>query len=229
MAKRKSTTRRKSAAKRPRTKSTEAKLKKIVRRALSRAVEVKQTVHSATDGTQIFHNNFIVLDSNVLETTQGTADHMTASTNNRIGDEIMLKGVSMKLMVELNERYSDVTFRMFVVKKAKGDTLDASTFFTGLSGNKMLDNINTERFSVLYTKTFKVTAPNQGTQQNSHACILNLWHHVPGASEDAGWRWWICWTRTTSVCCASFLRVLCFIANMHTSCAQPRGSGWRIH
>jgi hypothetical protein len=59
-------------------------------------------------------------------------------------------------MVELNERYSDITCRMFVVKKVKGDTLDASTFFTGLSTNKMIDTVNKERFTVLYTKTSKL-------------------------------------------------------------------------
>ena len=67
------------------------------------------------------------MDTNILETTQGVAYHMTASTNNRIGDEINLKGVHMKFMVELNERYSDVTFRMFVVKKAK--TRNGSPFY----------------------------------------------------------------------------------------------------
>lgn len=151
------------------------RIQAAVRRVLARTVEIKQTVHSATDGTEIFHNNFIVLDTNILETTQGVADHMTAATNNRIGDEINLKGVSMKFMVELNERYSDVTFRMFVVKKAKGDTLDASTFFTGLSGNKMIDTINTERFSVLYTKTFKVVAGNAGTLQNMQGSNSGIW------------------------------------------------------
>ena len=49
-----------------------------------------------------------------------------------------------------------VTFRMFLVKKAKGDTLSAATFFSGISGNKMIDTINTERFTVIKSKTFKV-------------------------------------------------------------------------
>jgi hypothetical protein len=119
--------------------------------------------HTSNDGTEIGHNNFIILDGNLLETSQGVQDPMNTGTNNRIGDEIMLSGVSMKYMVELNERYSDVTFRMFVVKKAKGDTLNAITFFTGTSGNKMIDTIQTERFTVIMSKTFKITAPNPGT------------------------------------------------------------------
>ena len=39
----------------------------------------------------------------------------------RIGDEINLSGVSIKTMLESNERYSDVTFRVLVVRAAKGD------------------------------------------------------------------------------------------------------------
>jgi hypothetical protein len=64
---------------------------------------------------------------------------------------------------------------MFVVKKAKGDTLSTATFFTGLSGNKMIDTINTERFTVLYSRTFKLTARNQGTLQNEQGVGSGLY------------------------------------------------------
>ena len=40
----------------------------------------------------------------------------------RIGDKITLSGVSIKAMFELNERYSDVTMRLLVVRSANGDT-----------------------------------------------------------------------------------------------------------
>jgi hypothetical protein len=139
--------------------------KAVQRQVVSRfnkMVESKRSVHTSNDGSQIGHNDFIIMDGNLLETTQGVKDPNNAGTENRIGDEIMLNGISIKYMVELNERYSDVTFRMFVVKKAKGDTLSAATFFTGISGNKMIDTINTERFTVVASKTFKVTAANSG-------------------------------------------------------------------
>ena len=103
-------------------------LQSVVRRALARHMESKMTNQTSSDGVEIGHNSFLTMDSNMLETTQGVGDG-TTGTANRIGDEITLKGISMKFMIELNERYTDVTFRMFVVKKAKGDTLDASTFF----------------------------------------------------------------------------------------------------
>lgn len=138
-------------------------MRKLVVQQIGRNLETKRSTATSSDGPEIGHNNFIVLDSNVLETNPGATDPMVGAASNRIGDEITLRGVSIKMMVELNERYSDVTFRLFVVKKAKGDTLSAVTFFTGLSGNKMIDTINTERFTVMYSKTFKLTARNQGT------------------------------------------------------------------
>jgi hypothetical protein len=81
----------------------------------------------------------------------------------RIGDEIMLRGLSLKFMVELNERFSDVTFRLFVIRSAKGDTPTRTTLFNGVSGNKMIDTFNSERFTRLFSKTFKVVARNTGT------------------------------------------------------------------
>lgn len=89
---------------------------------------------------------------------------MNTNTSNRLGDEIMLKGVSLKGMVELNERFSDVTIRILVVKCAKGDTPTRATLFTGTSGNKMLDTLQTERYTVIAQKYLKLKAPNTGTQ-----------------------------------------------------------------
>ena len=91
----------------------------------------------------------------------GTRDPATAGTQNRVGDEITIKGVSLKMMLELNERYSDVTFRIMVIKTARGDIPTRATLFVGLSGNKMLDNINRERYTVIAQKFVKMKAPGQ--------------------------------------------------------------------
>jgi len=80
----------------------------------------------------------------------------------RIGDKITLSGVSFTMMLELNERYSDVTYRMFIVRSAKGDTPTSATLWNGCSGNKMLDTFNTERYSILFSKYVKMTSPMIG-------------------------------------------------------------------
>jgi hypothetical protein len=56
------------------------------------------TNQTSSDGVEIGHNSFLTMDSNMLETTQGVGDG-TTGTANRIGDEITLKGISMKFML----------------------------------------------------------------------------------------------------------------------------------
>jgi len=70
-------------------------------------------------------------------------------------------------MLELNERYSDVTFRLMVIKSAKGDTPSTASLWQGASGNKMLDTFNTERYTVLFTKYVQIKAPNMGIDPNT--------------------------------------------------------------
>lgn len=131
-----------------------------VRRQLAKVVETKRANQTTADGIEIFHNNFTTLNSIMLFTTPGPFDPTTNASDCRIGDEVNLKGLSMKMMIELNERYSDVTFRLLVVKCAKGDVPTRATLFNGLSGNKMIDTLNTERYTVIFQKYFKMTAPN---------------------------------------------------------------------
>lgn len=61
----------------------------------------------------------------------------------------------------LNERYSDVTFRMMVVRSAKGDNPTTPTLQNGASGNKMLDTFGRECYLIPMSICVKITAPNQ--------------------------------------------------------------------
>jgi hypothetical protein len=93
----------------------------------------------------------------------------------RIGDKILLSGVSIKAMFELNERYSDVTIRILVIRSAKGDTPTFNTLWNGASRNKMIDTIDIERYSVMAGKTFKITAPNRGILPAGTQAIGSGW------------------------------------------------------
>jgi len=84
-----------------------------------------------------------------------------ASTGQRIGDKITLQSVQIKGMIELNERYSDVGVKVMVVKCAKGDTISDSNLWKGRSANKLLDDFNTERFTILKSQFIKMRAGNQ--------------------------------------------------------------------
>jgi len=124
-------------------------------------VETKQSVHKQ-DTANILHNRITVIDSGLFNTSQGDTDPMTLDTLNRTGDEVNLRGLSIRFLLEMHQAHSDVTFRAMIIKAAKGDTPTLATLFTGLSTCKILDQINTERYSVIYSKTFKVTARNAG-------------------------------------------------------------------
>jgi len=153
-----------------------SKIQAVVRRTLANQIETKSGFFTPFDGTQIPHNNFVTLSGNLLATKNGTQDN-SDGLGNRIGDKINLKGVSIKFMCELNERYSDVTFRMMVVRSAKDDPPTRFTMFNGVSGNKMIDTLNRERYTFLFTKTFKIksnapTAAMDGTTSNNDEITL---------------------------------------------------------
>lgn len=139
------------------------KMRQIAKSTMNSTVETKQYTSTVTDGTQILHNNFITITSTPFYTLNGTSDGDVIGTNQvRIGDEVTARGFSLKMMVELNERYSDVTFRLMMIKCARGDTPTRATLYRGNSGNKMIDDINKERYTVIAQKFFKIKAPNQG-------------------------------------------------------------------
>jgi hypothetical protein len=80
----------------------------------------------------------ITLDENIIYTKKGIHALLTTQIQNRIGDVIHSKGITLKLAVEC-------TFRIFVVKSAKGDRPtdgSASTLVVSATGNNMMDNIN---------------------------------------------------------------------------------------
>jgi hypothetical protein len=47
-----------------------------------------------------------------------------------------------------------------LIKMAKGDTINRATLFKGAADNKMIDQLNTERYTVVAQKTLTVQPPN---------------------------------------------------------------------
>lgn len=130
----------------------------MINRKVNGVIETKSGGFSSTDQQLLFHNSMYIVDDDLIATGLGTADN-EVGMGQRIGDQILLKGISMKFMFELNERFNDVTFKVFVVRAASGDIPTQSTLFSGASNNKMMDKFNKERFSLLGYKKFKMTQP----------------------------------------------------------------------
>lgn len=135
---------------------------------MARNIETKSSNHTVAT-TNVTHNRISIIDAGLFNTSQGDQDNMLTDTLNRTGDEINLRGISLRFLLEMQQSHSDVTYRCMLIKAAKGDTPTLATLFTGLSPCKILDQINTERFSVVYSKTFKQTARNPGVGNQAQA------------------------------------------------------------
>ena len=126
---------------------------------MTSTIETKSGVTTLPDGVELGHNNLVGFSNTILRTINGTLD-MADGSGNRIGDKILLISMQVKGMLELNERYSDVSVKVLVIKAAKGDVPTNSNLWQGASTNKLLDSFNSERFTILKSKFIKLRAPN---------------------------------------------------------------------
>lgn len=136
------------------TKGLANAIKKI---ALSNC-ETKESLQTGTRNLGLTHNAIAVILNPVL-VAQGTGDPM-AGTTARIGDKLTIKGVLIKGMFENALNRPKVFYRIIVTRSSKGDTINASTLFKGDSSNKMIDQVNTDRFHIVAQKCFTLTSSN---------------------------------------------------------------------
>lgn len=173
--------------------------------AIYRMIETKEGCIQTGNEIGLFHNNIRVLvnsvgaELNPLFTQQGTGDPMGPNNGNRIGDRITVRGLMIRAMFELPLGRSKTHFKIFLVKKARNDTLDRATFFRGDTDNKMLDLINTERYTIVASKYFTISTsnpaptslvpningvPTAGTPAGIGTRIIKMW--VPGRKFGRG-------------------------------------------
>lgn len=134
---------------------------KLVQRVdnLYRMIETKESRGVTLTNIQLPHNNLYVVALNPLNTANGSQDPMTG-VGDRIGDKINIRGLRAVFFLEGALQRSKVYFRVMLVKMAKGETLNRGTLFAGNSTNKMIDTVNTERFTILASKTITVQPPS---------------------------------------------------------------------
>lgn len=161
---------RKTSYKKKSTKKKQS-LEQLVKAILHKQAETKQSVATYSDYQEIAHNNMLTLSSNLLSTSHGTGDPVNGQSSNRIGDEIILKGLNIKLHLELNERYSQTTFRIMVIRAPKGG-LSATQLFAGQSANKMLDVINTEAVKIIRQRYVTIYAGNKGSRTGPATSLI---------------------------------------------------------
>lgn len=168
-------------------------LQAAVRRAINKTsntlMETKEGQFKSYPNTSLPHNYVYVVKTdlaqttplNPFNTTQGTADPSDRNSAVRIGDQINVKGMKIVAFFENALQRPKVFYRIMLIRCAKGDTIDRTTLFKNDSDNKMIDCINTERFTVIAQKRFNIYA--QGTFA---AASLTTLTGVPQANNDGG-------------------------------------------
>jgi len=123
-----------------------------------------------TKTTLIENGEILYLDNSPLYTTQGTADPQNTRSGNRIGDEVIPVGLSIKFMVGMHYQQSQVRFRWMLIRHTPGDLpVDDTLFqFSSMDVNKQLCAVDTERFTIIAQKTFTIYANNKGSGTSTY-------------------------------------------------------------
>lgn len=160
--------RRKKAA--PKKKSN---LVKLIKNVVLKNSETKNVPYSHGK-IELYHNSgspasgrilhsSIQLDGAAMNPSQGTDD------DNRIGNSINVRGVKVRMLLGQKDDRMNVTFRIVVIKVTPQQEPSAvNQMFDDVSGNIMLDSLNTDRFKVVYSKFIKShISPQLGTGASS--------------------------------------------------------------
>lgn len=141
--------------------------------SLYRMIETKETSRTGTINLALAHNNITVFGSynqanlpysivsvcNPFSLAQGADDAMNG-VGQRIGDAVNVRGLMIKGFFENALERPKVYYRVMLIRGAKGETFSRDTIFKNASQNKMIDQVNTERFSVVAQKIFNISSSN---------------------------------------------------------------------
>lgn len=137
-------------------------------KSISRTIETKENQWRTQVNVAYPHNNLtVILDTNGNAMNpfwmgNGSLDNGTGFTanSNRIGDQITVKGVMFKAFFENALGRPNVHYRLYLVRCAKGDVPTRATFYKGNANNKIIDQIDTERWTIVASKKFNIKASN---------------------------------------------------------------------
>lgn len=140
--------------------------------------ENKQLIHNKGDYTE----NFLSCKQGVEDNELGTS----GTQINRIGDEIMLKDITIRLWVSNKADRPNVMYKAFLFWYDPDATLnDGYSFFS--AQNKMLDRINTEVLSIVDSKVIFSQNNYSPDHERSQLCTLKgRWKGKKIKYDEAG-------------------------------------------
>lgn len=134
---------------------------------LYRMIETRESATAALN-INLNHNTVTLISfgaqANLFHRTTGAnagriqEDEMTAGHIRNIGDRISIKGCMIKCFLENTLGRPKTFYRLMLLRGPRG--ADFTTCMSGISGNKMIDQVNTEKFHIVAQKLVNVTASN---------------------------------------------------------------------
>lgn len=180
MFKKNSFRRKNVVAKKPKVYKKKYVKKSVVPRGLTAMVkritlgtqETKRSLNVNSAKSTVVQSRLLSLDSVPLRTGNGPNDPDTGGLyQNRIGDEVTPVGLKIKFMVALDPRQSQVKFRWMFVKAPFGDVPTIDNLFKGICTNKQLDEIDTERWTVMAQRFFTIYRGNAATASSTYTTL----------------------------------------------------------
>lgn len=136
----------------------------LIKKVSLKSSETKNT-HQIIENTQLYHNSVNVISYSLLYLEQGIKDDDTGTQkfDCRIGDEIIARGISIKLWVANKLDRPDVMYRVAVYKYRAGTTLNTSLdpYVSQGTSNFMIRDFNVEKFKIVKTFRFKISTSAQ--------------------------------------------------------------------
>lgn len=143
------------------------KLVNLIKKVSLRQCETKQSF-SISENQQLYHN-VVSIRQDLLFTGQGITDVNTgtSSYNNRIGDTVIARGVSIKLWLANKLDRPNVMYRVVVFRFTSGDTVTTNDIYYSGSANFMLKDYNTEKIKVLYSRVVNLQVGYSGVPKTN--------------------------------------------------------------
>lgn len=133
-------------------------VRKIVKAQMNKVIETKRNdyFNEPFPATTYYHNTWYTHDFNALYCDQGVRDEEDVTSNNRIGDSIYAKNLTIKLLITKYFDRPNVMIRILVLKVKSGLALGNPTIHNQV-GNVIVNPVNMELpnlISVVYDQTF---------------------------------------------------------------------------
>lgn len=135
------------------------KLVKLINKVSLKKAETKET-HRIEENINLYHNG-INIKSGLLYTQQGVGDNDvgTSSYDCRVGNEIVARGLSLKMWFANKLDRPNVMYKV-IVFKYRADQVPTTIYRNQGTSNVMIRDIDTDRYTILAVKQFNL---NQGS------------------------------------------------------------------